>query len=88
MPKMIFKYPIEIKDIQCVEMHTEEPPKIIHVGLDPLGTPCIWAEVNSDSSLKPFIVHVVGTGCPVPTNGITRHIGTFKQGRYMWHVYA
>lgn len=49
--KTIYKYPIEIVDLQTIIINNcpTSHPKIIKVGLDTDGNPCIWAIVDSDS---------------------------------------
>ena len=83
--KTIYKYPIQITDKQDVGM--PECANVIHVGLDPQGTPCIWAEVVTERSLRIYEVFVVGTGNPIPSVA-KNHLGSFVQGPFVWHVYV
>lgn len=85
MTVKIFKYPFHIDDQFTVML----PPhnKVIHAGLDPSGTPCIWAEVDTSTPaayLHPFFVR--GTGHEVPENA--KHIGSFVDGGFVWHIYS
>ena len=87
MASEVWKFPISITDEQLISM--PRMANIIHVGLDPSGTPCIWAEVNTDDQVRPRAIAVVGTGRPIPEDApIARHIGSFVQGRFVWHVYS
>jgi len=43
MKATIWKFPLEITDRQDIKMPGE--PKILSVGLDPKGVPCLWALV-------------------------------------------
>jgi hypothetical protein len=83
--KTIFKYPITITRFQSVEMPDGAKP--IHVGLSPDGTPCIWAEVNTENPIINHSVNVVGTGHDITNLTFKRHVGTFLQGPFVWHVY-
>lgn len=80
----IYKYPFEIVDVQQLEIH--RPALLRHVGLDPQGQPCIWAEVDPNNDVNVVTLLVVGTGRPIPATART-HIGSFNQGPFMWHVY-
>ena len=81
----IWKFPIEIarrEQTICVPQYAQ----LLHVGLDPDGTSCIWFQVEPNKARVDFNVAVVGTGHPVPTDGVYR--GTFNQGPFVWHVYT
>ena len=82
--KTIYKYPIEITDKQEIQMPFGA--EVIHAGLDPQGMPCLWATVESANSPEPVLVGVVGTGNPMPLHA-ERHVGSFVQGPFMWHVF-
>lgn len=86
----IYKFPFEITDMQEIEMPMAA--QIIHVGLDPSGAPCLWAEV--DPYEAPTILRtiaVIGTGNPLDFGGrdhtSARHLGSFVQGHFVWHIY-
>jgi hypothetical protein len=59
----IYKYPIEIKDEQPLSVPYRAVPKF--VGLDPIGIPCIWFQVNTDASKVTRTVFLHGTGHPL-----------------------
>lgn len=60
--------------------------RIIHVGLDPHGSPSIWAEVDpSIVGELEYDLAVKGTGHPV--EGELHHLRSFVQGAFVWHVY-
>lgn len=82
--KTIYKYPIEITDYQEIEI--PEGSSILHVGLDPNGVPCIWAEVNTSLKRTSIGIWIFGTGNPVNSDG-KEHKGTFIDGFCVWHVY-
>lgn len=81
----IYKYPFYIEDEPSITLPTGY--QILHVGLDPQGTPCIWALVNTERSELPVRFFLVGTGHPVPSLS-TVHIGSFLQGRFVWHLFS
>ena len=82
----IHKYPIKITDRQ--EVTLPENAKIIHVGIDPRGLPCLWAEVDTfDYECSDRDIYVVGTGNPRDEEAKT-HLGSFVQGPFVWHVYT
>jgi hypothetical protein len=84
--RKVFKYPIEGTDMQTVICQC--PLRVIHAGLDPQGTACIWVEVNTVfRSMAPVTIWIVGTGSPIPAQAV-RHIGSFNQGPFVWHVYT
>jgi len=79
----IYKYPIQIVSEQDIEM--PYAAEIIHAGLDPTGQPCIWAVVNPGFDPKPRRIFVVGTGREFET--WERHLGSFLQDQFVWHVF-
>lgn len=82
--KTIYKYPIWTADGQTVMLPKEF--QVIHVGLDPQGTACLWAIVEPTQETKPEELYLVGTGNPLPPQA-TRHLGSFVQGSFVWHAF-
>lgn len=83
----IYKYPIKITDEQLIEVPMEH--EFIHVGLDPQGTPCLWAMVYLPSQTTRVAVRVCGTGNPVPRHLCPENrVGTFNHGPFVWHVFV
>jgi hypothetical protein len=82
--KTIRKYQIKITGEQEITMPFGA--EVIHAGLDPQGTPCLWAKVESGNSPEPVSVLMVGTGNQMPYEA-DRHLGSFTQGDYVWHVF-
>jgi hypothetical protein len=80
----IFKYPIQIVEYQEIYM---QEGLIRHVGLDPYGTPCIWAEVQDTSDMIWRIVNIRGTGHAI-TGEEGNFIGTFVHDQCVWHVFS
>lgn len=82
--RAIFKYPIQITDYQVIQI--PEWSKILHVGLDPNGVPCVWARVITTNKLINQEIWIFGTGNPVDDEW-KDHQGTFIQNNFVWHVY-
>jgi len=80
----IHKYPIQVQRYGKFFMPSDS--WTCHAGLDPCGTPCIWAEVNTDSEIKERTYHVIGTGQECPDDG-SDYCATFLDGAFVWHVY-
>ena len=82
----IWKFPIEITLTREQTITVPENPHVLHVGLDPEGTPCIWCQVLTTNRRIDMSVAVVGTGHPCPQGGVYR--GSFNQGPFVWHVFT
>ena len=80
----IWKFPIKIEREQVLQ--APAGARVLHVGLDPIGVPCIWCLVTTTNDRVPFPVAVCGTGHPIPMDGI--HRGSFTQGPFVWHVFT
>jgi hypothetical protein len=82
MSIVVYKYPITIGR---TDLNLPVEAKIVHVGLDPSGAPCLWAEVDpySDRERRTFVI--IGTGHGVPEKAT--HIGSVVDEMYVWHVY-
>jgi hypothetical protein len=92
--KTIWKFPIQITSTQPVEM--PRGATIIHVGLDPTGTPCLWAIVDPKEMRVWVDIFIYGTGHPFKERGDPQnefrgipneYIGSFNQEQYVWHVF-
>lgn len=94
MTRVVHKFPISLTrmfDVPC------GPGQVVMVGRDAGQTPCIWIErevepvprmgVGAPLSIvyprRTFAVH--GTGEPI--EGDMKHVGSFFDGPYVWHVY-
>jgi hypothetical protein len=91
----IYKYPITMSDdLEIIEMLS--PARIRHVGLDPAGVPCVWAEVDTEANNRSIgfgtikrHIHIVGTGQRLPENiSALQYLGTIHEGPFIWHVYG
>lgn len=90
--RTVFKFPLKVSDDFDIILPAAH--KIIAVQMQALK-PFMWAEVDTDTSMRPFIFAVVGTGHPIP-DGMT-HVGTWQEPPFMswsgvgrprsWHLY-
>lgn len=88
--KTIHKYPLT-GGTQIIQAPLLAKP--LYVGLDPIGTPCVWALVDTSMPLAGMIVLLTGTGSPLPEGAAEiddldkKYVGTILQGLYVWHVF-
>lgn len=84
--KTIWKYPLEITDLQHIVMPKDAV--VLSAGVQD-GTICVWAMVDPKVSLtesKAFEIH--GTGNPsIEDEEGLRFIGTFVLDLFVWHVF-
>lgn len=84
--KTIWKYPLQITDVQEIMM--PEQAKILHVEMQGIS-PCLWVLVDSESKQVPRYIRVVGTGNPFPDADQAMYIGSFQMmgDILVWHVF-
>jgi hypothetical protein len=82
--KTVWKFPFAIGGEQPINLPAGS--EVLHVGLDPDGAPCLWARVDSHAPKVTHTLYVTGTGHPIP-EGDNRHLGTFINGPFVWHVW-
>lgn len=76
MIKKIYKYPLEVTDIQTIMIPIGAEILCVQVQND---VPCIWAKVDPQMSLTQRGFVMYGTGQPITqTNNIQKYIGTFQ----------
>lgn len=82
----VWKFPLEITDMQKIKMPVGAV--VVHGGLDPFGVPCLWCQVDDQEYISRYeVIYIVGTGNPIPPDA-SRHLGSFVQGPFVWHVYC
>lgn len=83
--KTIYKYPLEITDLQEVEI--PEGAQILCVKLQK-GTLCLWAVVDPAEKLTARRIQILGTGHPIHEPNI-EYIGTFLMNNdsLVFHVF-
>ena len=84
--KTIFKYPLAITDSQAVLMPVSAEILSVQFQGEYL---CLWAAVNPSEKKHARVIHIFGTGHPIPDATKIRFIGTAQQfdGRLVWHVF-
>lgn len=87
MAQRIYKYPLRIDDDQTIELPMMA--RVLSVGLDPAGSLCVWAMVDTLGDKEDVSFRIIGTGNPVGP-GTTKHftfLGTVTKGVGVWHVF-
>jgi len=90
MNRVIHKYPLELTERQTIKHLPCFTPA--HVGLDPSGALCLWAEVDliDSAPICSIDVEIFGTGHtipPPPHHWARQFVGSVVQGSFVWHVY-
>jgi hypothetical protein len=80
----VHKYELEIRE--TFDIYPRAGFKPIHVGLDPQGQPCMWAEVDIRKPSVCTRLCIIGTGIEKPEHA-REHIGSFVKGSYVGHLY-
>lgn len=75
--KVIWKF-----NLRAAEM--PKGAKVLSVGFDPLGMPCVWAIVDPKAPAEPSRIKIIGTGDPVPAG---EYIGRINDGPFVWHIF-
>lgn len=90
---MIYKYALDIVDLQTVEMH--RLAKILCIQTQK-GIPCLWAEVDPEQPTERRFIRMYGTGQPhvqddpyIPEEYGSKYLGTYQvmKGNIVFHVY-
>lgn len=89
--KRVWKFSIEPNSLQdssyAMEILMPEGAITRHLGPDPRGVPCLWAEVDPSKEKKVRKFLCIGTGHGVVPENAT-YIGTMVEKRgFVWHVY-
>lgn len=86
MSKSIWKFPLEITDVQQIEMPADA--EILTIQTQD-GQPCIWALVSLNAPKKKVAFEIFGTGHPVPENAKRRYVGTYQLsgGALVFHCF-
>lgn len=83
--KRIFKFPLEVTDLQKIRMPKDSTLLTVQVQKE---IPCLWALLDTDKEAEDRFIKIIGTGHPVPEN-VLRYIGTFQvmEGTFVGHVF-
>lgn len=83
--KTIYKYPLQITDIQTIEI----PHGFVPLSVQVQGTtPVLWAIVDTLNNLACVEFTTVGTGHELPTRySYGAYVGTYQLGAFVGHVF-
>jgi len=86
MSKTIYKYPLEITDVQQIEMPLTS--NILTAQMQN-GVLCLWAAVETSDRLEKRTIFIFGTGNPM-LGGVTSrdYIATVQDGKFVWHIFG
>lgn len=85
--KTVYKYRLPEGGLRVVSM--PKGAKRLHLGLDPCGDLCLWAEVDTAAESEMWMVVAMGTGWPLDEVSDMEYWGTINDGCcYMWHYYG
>lgn len=83
--RSIWKFPLPVAlDDKPAEVTMPEGAVIVHFDT-PGREPTVWALVDSDNPPEPRRFRIFGTGHPLPRGA--RHVGTYSDGPFVWHVF-
>lgn len=87
LPQVIWKYPPKLVARQAVSFH--EPGQLLHLGLDGEGVMCAWSTAFPGGEPRERILHIVGTGHPIPNPPGKRlqFMRSITQAPFVWHIF-
>lgn len=79
----IWKYDVRM----AVQFKLELPEKsrVLSVQMQD-DAPCMWVRVDTEQPAEVREFAIVGTGNAIP-DGYTEHLGTWQQGRFVFHLF-
>ncbi len=82
----IWKFPIEVTDIQTIEMPVKAQILTVQVQHN---RPFLWAMVNSYYPIESRKIRIFGTGHDLSQEDASKYIGTFQVdgGNLVFHVF-
>lgn len=82
--KTVYKYPLRIASEQTIAL--PHGFQILHFGLDPQETPCIWVLVEPDNRPVAMTFYTYGTGQPFKKPH-DNYVGTIVKNLFVWHLF-
>lgn len=82
MARLIYKYPIEIRDWQQITVHEGAQPLAFQLQD---GIPTLWCIVDTEAPKALMSLMIAGTGHEI--NGDWNFIGTIQQDGFVWHLF-
>lgn len=81
--RVIFKYQLDVTDIQKIRLHKDA--QILSIQ-DQHDIVCLWALVNLEAPMEERTIEMYGTGHDVPAG--RTHLGSVQNhDRFVWHVF-
>lgn len=83
--RTVYKYPIQRA---TTKLELDAFARILHVGLDPSGQPCLWALVDTEETTKKLrTFECFFTGENLARVNASGYVGTFIDGALVYHVF-
>ena len=83
MAKTVWKFAFSMRSME-IAISMPRGAEIVCINMQG-SIPCLWATVQPDNSSITRRFFVVGTGNPLPEDGIYR--GTWFDGSFVWHLF-
>ncbi len=82
----IYKYQIQTTDEQTIRM--PKGSRVLCVQIQ-RKVPCIWVQVDPEATLVDTVIHVHGTGHPMPEVMNRQYVGSYQMnfGDLVFHVF-
>lgn len=81
----VYKYPFELTP--KVSFDLPAGAAILRFYVQPLSGPCMWAQVDPSFPKEKREFRIYGTGHAIEEPETLKHLATFFDGPYVWHVY-
>lgn len=81
--RAVWKYPIPLQGAVTLDVPKGGTFRTIQMQREP----CVWVEVDPNAPTESRRLYVIGTGQPFDTNDVTKYIGTWQNGGFVWHLY-
>lgn len=83
--RTVHKYPLDLTDVQAIDMPRDAAILTIQVQHD---VPVLWARVDTANLTERRLIHLVGTGNPLPDHA-AGYIATIQlhDGRLVLHAF-
>lgn len=88
MPSTIWKFPLEVTDLQRIPLPMWNKKLCAQFQGDIL---CLWAIVDPTSPMQEERIWIFGTGQPIPVDFFTsarQYFGTVQRDGLVWHVFG
>lgn len=80
-----YEVPVDQPFPRIVEQMVPDQPQLVHFGLDPGGTLCVWAEVDTEAEKTQYRLLITVTGIEVPANAV--HLRSCVTKNDVYHLF-